>query len=156
MITSLERDPFLAIIACIDREKPSKKSRKESTQGAVAILRGKKKVQVCVSQSSDPKKSLPRKAGQTRLNASAGHTIKFSRRAWYAIQIWEIKGPSRGVIQKGEPHERNPCAPKLRKEHLRKPQDKKNVPAKQHPGIVIQILSSLSLCKWTLFWDVLT
>ena len=55
---------------------------------------GKKKVQVCVSQNSDPKKSIPRKAGQTRLNASAGHTIKFSRRAWYAIQIWEITGPS--------------------------------------------------------------
>ena len=47
-----------------------------------------------------------------RLNASAGHTIKFSGRTWYEIQIRERKGPSQGVIQKGEPHERNPCAPK--------------------------------------------
>ena len=40
----------MAIIACIDREKPSKKSRKESTQGAVAILRGKKGPSLCISK----------------------------------------------------------------------------------------------------------
>ena len=92
-------------------EKPSKKWKKESTQGAVATLRQKN--QGCVSQNSDPKKSILWKAGQTRLNASAGHTIKFSGRTWCEIQIRERKGPSRGVIQKGEPHERNPCAPKF-------------------------------------------
>ena len=54
-------------------EKPSKKSKTESTQGAVAILK-EKKVQSCVSQNSGPKKSILRKAEQTRLNASAGHT----------------------------------------------------------------------------------
>ena len=62
---------------------------------------------------SAPKKSILRKAGQTRLNASAGHAKKFSRRTWYEVQIRERKGPSRGVIQTGEPHERNPCAPKF-------------------------------------------
>ena len=51
-------------------EKPSKKSKKESTQGAVAILR-QQRVQGCASHKSDPKKSFLRKAGQTRLNASA-------------------------------------------------------------------------------------
>ena len=51
-------------------EKPSKKSKKESTHGAVAILK-EKKVQGCVSQNSDPKKSILRNAGQMRLNASA-------------------------------------------------------------------------------------
>ena len=91
-------------------EKPSKRSKSESTRGTVAILT-EEKVQGCVSQHSDPKKSFLRKAGQTRLNASAGHAIKFSGRTWYEIQIRERKGPSRGVIQKGEPHERNPCAP---------------------------------------------
>ena len=64
-----------------------------------------------MSQNSDPKKSVLRKAGQTRLNASAGHAFKFSGRTWCEIQIRERKGPSRGVIQKSEPHERNPCAP---------------------------------------------
>ena len=93
-------------------EKPSKRSRKERSQRAVAILR-QKKVQVCVSQNSEPKKSILRKAGQVRLNAPAGHTIKFSGRTWYEIRIRERKGPSRGVIQKGEPYERNPCAPRF-------------------------------------------
>ena len=64
-----------------------------------------------MSQNSDPKKSILPKAGQVRVNASAGHTIKFSGRTWYEIRNRERKGPSRGVIQKSEPHERNPCAP---------------------------------------------
>ena len=55
-------------------EKPSKRSKCESTQGALAILK-EKKVQGCVSHYPDPMNSIPRKAGQTRLNASAGHTI---------------------------------------------------------------------------------
>ena len=56
---------------------------------------------------------IQRKAGQKRLNASAGHAKKFSGRTWYEVQIRERKGPSRGVIQKGEPCERNLCAPKF-------------------------------------------
>ena len=44
-----------------------------------------------------------------RLNASAGHTIEFSGRTWYEIRIRERKGPSRGVFQKGDTHERSPC-----------------------------------------------
>ena len=91
-------------------EKPSKKSKKESTQGAIAILK-EKKVQGCVSQNSDPKKSILRQIVHTRLNASEGHDLTFSRRTWYEIQCQERKGPSPGVIQKDEPHERNPCAP---------------------------------------------
>ena len=38
-------------------EKPSKRSKKEGTQGAVAILK-ENKVQGCVSHNSDPKKSI--------------------------------------------------------------------------------------------------
>ena len=72
-----------------------------------------KKVQGRVSQNSDPNKSFLRKAGQTRLNASAGHAIKFSGRTWYEVQIRERKGQSRGVIHKGEHHERDLCAPKF-------------------------------------------
>ena len=97
VITGLETDASMAIIACIHMLMVRSKS--ESAQGAVAILK-EKKVQGCVSQNSDPKKSILRKAGQTRLDASAGHAKKFSGRTLYEIPIRERKGPSRGVIQK--------------------------------------------------------
>ena len=48
-------------------------------------------VQGCVSQNSDPKKYILWKAGQTRLNASVGHAVKFSGRTWYEVQIRERK-----------------------------------------------------------------
>ena len=95
-----------------DGEKPSKRSKKESTQGAVAILKHRK-VKGFLSQNSDPKKSIPRKAGQVRENASAGHTIKFSGRTWHEIRTRGRKGPSPGIIQKSDTHERNPCTPKF-------------------------------------------
>ena len=62
-------------------------------------------------KNSDPKKSILRKTGQTRLDASSGHAIQFSGRAWYKIEFGKEKGQSGGVIQKGELYERNPCAP---------------------------------------------
>ena len=71
-----------------------------------------------VSQNSDPKKSVLRKAGQTRLNASPRHAVKFSGRTWCEVQLRDRKGPSRGVIQKGEPHVGNPCAPKFEERTL--------------------------------------
>ena len=43
----------------------------------------------------------------------SNHTVKFSMGTWHHIEIRERKGPSRGVTQKCEPQERNPCAPKL-------------------------------------------
>ena len=93
-------------------EKPRKRSKKESTQGAVAILKHRE-FRGCVSQNSDPKKSILRKAGQVRGNASGRHTIKFSGRTRYEIRTWDRKGPSRGIIQKSDTHERNPWAPKF-------------------------------------------
>ena len=86
-----------------DEEAPSKKSKKESAEGSVASL--KEEVQIgCVSQDSDPQKSILRKLGELRLNASAGHTVKFSGSTWHRIKIRERKGPSRGIIPKCEPH----------------------------------------------------
>ena len=103
MTTSLETWCILGnsgLYRHADREeKPNKRSKSESSQGAIAIPK-EKKVQGCVSQNSDPKKSVLRKAGQTRLNASAGHAFKFSGRTRYEVQIRERKGPSRGFIQK--------------------------------------------------------
>ena len=41
----------------------------------------------CVSQDSNPKKSMLRKAGDLGSNASAGHTVKFSGGTWYHLKI---------------------------------------------------------------------
>ena len=40
-------------------------------------------------------------------------TLKFSGRTWYEIRIRDRTGPSRGVIQEGELHELNLCAPRF-------------------------------------------
>ena len=71
-----------------------------------------------MSQDSDPKKSILRKVGELRLNASAGHTVKFSGCTWHQIRIRERRGPSRGIVQKCEPHERIPCTPKFEERTL--------------------------------------
>ena len=61
---------------------------------------GKKKVQGCVSQNSDPMKSILRKARELGWNASAGHTMKCPGCTWYETKIRERKGQSGGIIQK--------------------------------------------------------
>ena len=104
-------------------ETPSKRSKREGTQEAVAILK-ENQVQGCVSQNSDPKKSILRKAGQVR----GRDTPKNSGSTWYEIRIRETKGPSLGIIEKGDTHERNPCAPKFEGRTL---EDKKIAAAKQ-------------------------
>ena len=115
IITKLNQDANMAKKCRFrhdDDEAPSKKSKKESAKGSVASL--KEEVQIgCVSQDSDPKKSTLRKLGELRLNASAGHTVKFSGSTWHRIKIREREGPCRGIIPKCEPHERNPCAPRF-------------------------------------------
>ena len=90
-------------------ETPSKKSKKGSAKGSVALLK-KSPNCGCVSQDSYPKKSILQKVRKKGSNASAGHTVKFSGGTWHQIKIRERKGPPRGTIQKCEPHERNPCA----------------------------------------------
>ena len=69
VMTCLEPGASMAIIACIDMLTQQEVEEREYS-----------KVQGCASQNPDPKKSILRKAGQTRLNASAGHTIQFSGR----------------------------------------------------------------------------
>ena len=133
VIASRESDAFVAFVAKIDmlmvRSNLSARSRKEGTQGAVAIPR-EKRVQGCVSQNSDPRNSVLRKAGELGLNASAGHTMKFSGCTRYKLKFGKEKGQSRGINQKGESHERNPCAPSFEEQHLRKRHNKQIVTAK--------------------------
>ena len=85
-----------------------KKVEEKWWKGPVALL--KESIQLgCVSQGSHPRKSVLRKGRKLGSN----HTIKFSKGMSHHIKIHERKGPSRGVIQKCEPHERNPCAPRF-------------------------------------------
>ena len=71
-------------------EKPSKRSKSESTQGAVAIQTGRKGLRLCIP--------------------------KFSAKEVYSAESWaneiERQNSQDAVIPKGGPHERNPCAPK--------------------------------------------
>ena len=41
----------------------------------------------------------------------SNHSVKFSKGTCHQIKIPEKKGPSQGIIQKCEPHERSLCAP---------------------------------------------
>ena len=79
-------------------ETPSKKSKKDSAKGSVALLK-----------DSCPRRSILREEGKL----GSKHAVKFSKGTWHQIKIRERKGPSRGIIQKCEPHERSLCAPKF-------------------------------------------
>ena len=112
-ITSLNQDANMAKRrfrhAAVDGQ-PSKKSKKSGRKGSVASL--KESLQLgCVSQDSHPSKSIQRKGRKLVSN----HTVKFSKGTWHHIQNRERKCPSLGVIQKCEPHERDPCSQILRK-----------------------------------------
>ena len=78
----------------------------------------------CVSQDSHPIKSFIRKKG----TSGANHAVKGT---WHQLKIRERRGPSRGIIQKCDPHEPSPCAG-LRRGHKMKPCTKKDELAEQH------------------------
>ena len=56
--------------------------------------------------------------------------MKFLGCICYETKFGKEKGQSGEIIQEGEPHERNPCAPGFEEQHLRKPHDKQIVTAK--------------------------
>ena len=64
---------------------------------------------LCVSRNLSRREDILRKTGKLRSNC----TVTFSKGTWHHIKIRERKGPSRGVIQKCEFHERSPCDPKF-------------------------------------------
>ena len=99
----------LPLSTCWRWEETQREVEKRS-YSRISCYSERKKVQGCVSQNSDPMDSILRKAGEFGLNASAGHTMKFWGCTWYKLTIRERKGQSGGIIQKGELHERNPCA----------------------------------------------
>ena len=88
--------PFLAIVANADMlmvKGNSARGREKKVLDDQLLFWKKKNVQGCVSQNSDPMNSTLQKS--------------------CLAQNWirERKGQSGGIIQNGEHHERNPCAP---------------------------------------------
>ena len=110
--------------------KPSKKSKKGGAKGSVAFL--KESTQLgCVYQDSYPRKSIPRK--KTKIG----------------IKNRERKGPSRGVIQKCETQERNPCAPRLA-ERIQDETKQTDAPAEWHGIYVSSSLKRRTKLRFTL------
>ena len=87
----------------------------------------------CVSQGSDPKKSILQKSWRIQIERSGGTHRKIFR---MHLVPWKKFGNEKGhfeELSKNVSLMREILArPNLRKEHLRKIQDKKIVPAKQH------------------------
>ena len=81
----------MAVIACIDmlivKRNPARSPKSESTQGAVAILKEKKRSKVVYLKIQIQRSLFCGELGKRELNASAGRTIKVSGRTWYEIQI---------------------------------------------------------------------
>ena len=106
LITSLNQDANMATNANSDTMRlmgsPSKTSKKRS----VALLEDSYTICLCVSRFSSEKIFSTEKGEYWDQIAPSS----FPRARGHHIKIRESKGPSRGIIQKCEPHERNPCA----------------------------------------------
>ena len=85
-----------------NKETQSEVEKNKGSQGSVPILKEKKRPRLCIS-NSDHMNSIPRKAEELGLNASAGHTMKFLVCTWNKNWIRKKKRQSGGIIQKGEP-----------------------------------------------------
>ena len=86
---------------------PSKMSEKGGAKGSVALL--KETIHLGVSHDSPQRKSILRENEKLGSN----HTVKFSKVTVRRVKLREKMGPSQGIIQKCEPQERNPWAPKF-------------------------------------------
>ena len=96
VVTSLETDAFVAIVAYFEVEK-----RRYSRSSCCS----EKKVQGCVSQNLDQLNSFLRKAEELGLNALAGHTWNSRDALGTKLKSEKGKGQSGGIIQEGERHE---------------------------------------------------
>ena len=87
---------------------PCKRSKKGGAKGSVTLL--KETIQLgCMSHDCPQRQSIPREYGKLGSN----HTVKFSKTTMRHAKNSGKKGPSQGIIQKCEPQERIPWAPKF-------------------------------------------
>ena len=112
LITSMKQHAHMEQSADFDmlrrRRSPARSRRKVVGQGSVALVKDSTQLG-CVFRDSHPRKSILWKVEQL----GSKHTVKISKGTWHTMKIRERKGPSLGVIQKCESHERNPCAPRF-------------------------------------------
>ena len=86
-------------------------SRKEGTQGTVALLKKKKKrPRLCTSKLRS-NEFCSAESWRIGIERFGGTHLKFSGCNWYKIEFGKGKGQPGGSIQKGEPRGQNPCAP---------------------------------------------
>ena len=114
VVTSLETDAFMAIVAYVDklmvRSNLSARSRKEGAQGAVAILRKKKESKVVYLKTQIQWILFCAKLEKwdwtlrrdTPWNSQDAHLVR-NQNSGKKRAVWRH-------YPKGEPHERNPCA----------------------------------------------
>ena len=112
VVTSLETDAFMAIVAYIDvlkvRRNLSARSRQEGTQGTVAVLKTKRP-RSCISRlGSNEYCSV--ESWRIGIERFCGTHLKFSGCIWYKIEFGKGKGNLEALSRKGELHERNFCA----------------------------------------------
>ena len=87
----------------------AKKSKKSGCERISGLIKGVYARVSCVSRFSSEKiHSAERKEMWHQITPSNA-----PRARWYHSKTRERKGPSRGVVHKCEPHERNPCAPRF-------------------------------------------
>ena len=134
VVTSLETDAFMAIVAFCDmllvRRNPARGGKEERNSRSSCCSEGKN-VQGCESENSDPMNSILRKAGQTRLNASAGH-LKFSGCIWYKTEFGKEKGNPEAVSKKVNLMSEILARPVWSNNHLRKRHYTQIASAKKH------------------------
>ena len=102
----------MATIAILDMLKRIKKLRKKSKK--VVVLKdewcyGRSKYNWVVSQDSQPRKSIPKES----MKLGSNRAVEVSKCTWRHLKNRERNGPSSGITQKRESHERSPCAPKF-------------------------------------------
>ena len=90
------------------RRRPAKSQRKVVRKDQLHYLRSLHKCVVHLKILI--RESLFRREEQKKGSKRA---VKFSKGTWHQLKNREREGPSWGIIQKCEPHERSPCAPKL-------------------------------------------
>ena len=88
---------------------PNKKWKKGGAKGSVAILKGSLQLGVVYLKILIRENRFHVNLENWEQNAPSNSP----RAPGTKSKIRERKGPSRGIIQKGAPHERSPCAPKF-------------------------------------------
>ena len=115
-------------------ETPSKKSKKEGTKGAVAILKEKKKgPRLCVSKIFRSKEVCSAESWANEIGRFGGTRFLNSQDALGTkFKFGKEKGHFDALSKKVNLMSEIFARRSLRKEHLTKPHDKKSTPAKRH------------------------